>query len=338
MTTIPSALIIGISGCELNDYEIAFIKQHQPLGVILFRRNIATKVQTKALTDHIYALLEHDIPLILIDQEGGRVARLTAPEWPEFPAAATFGALHQLDAQAAHRALVLNYQLQASYLAEIGVNVDCAPVLDVRVDGAHRIVGDRAFSSDPHDVAELAEIAANALISQGVLPVIKHVPGHGRALVDSHAALPTITTPLEELDALDFIPFTKLSSQPFAMTAHITYTALDSAHCATLSSTVLAYIRNQLGVQSVIMTDDLSMHALGGTFEERGQQTLAAGCDILLHCNGNPAEMDALANVAPALDSASVSRIQAARDDVPHARYLDRVAAHAELDALLARL
>ena len=270
---------------------------------------------------------------VLIDQEGGRVARLQPPHWRKYPAAATLGALGECAAEAVR----LSARLIADDLAALGITVDCLPVLDVRQPGADPVIGDRAYSSDPIVITRLGRVACEGLLAGGVLPVIKHMPGHGRATVDTHHALPRVNAPRAALDASDFAPFRALADMPWAMTAHIVYTAIDAEVPATLSPVVIReVIRASMGFDGVLVSDDLSMNALGGPIGARAARALAAGCDIALHCNGKPAEMtDVAAAVAPLTPEARrrLDRGEARRHAADR---LDRRASEVRLDALLA--
>ncbi|MCB2081104.1 MAG: beta-N-acetylhexosaminidase [Rickettsiales bacterium] len=289
-----SPAIFGCVGLELTPQEIVFFQQIKPLGFILFARNIQEPAQVKALTESLRHCVSHE-PLMLIDQEGGRVVRLKPPYWYAAPPPAHLAQIARRDVKAAAEALRLNYQIIGAELAVLGINVNCAPVLDLHIPGAHDIVGDRALGDAPQQVATLGRAVCEGLLEAGVLPVLKHIPGHGRAMADSHESLPVVDVPLDVLETEDFLPFWQLADMPLAMTAHITYTALDPAQPATLSPGVIACIREQIGFNGLLMTDDLSMKALRGNMEERARRSLQAGCDVLLHCNGEMAEMEAIA-------------------------------------------
>jgi beta-N-acetylhexosaminidase len=333
------AAIFGCAGTALLPDERRFFDDVKPLGFILFQRNLASPEQARALTDSLRVCAGRDDVPILIDQEGGRVARLRPPHWPVYPPAAAFGALHARDPDAARRATRLNALLIAADLVEIGVNVDCVPCLDVPQHDAHGIIGDRAFSTDPAVVAELGRAQAEAMIEAGVLPVIKHMPGHGRARVDSHDALPVVESTLAELEMTDFPPFRALSDMPLGMTAHVVFTAIDAVWPATFSASIIGGIlRESMGFDGLLMSDDLSMGALSGPLGERTFRSISAGCDIVLHCNGKMGEMIHVAAAAPALGGEALERANRAlamlRDRGPMA--LDRMAMVAERDALLA--
>lgn len=317
--------------------ERRFFAEADPFGFILFARNIESPDQVRGLTAALRDAVGRDAP-ILIDQEGGRVRRLRPPTWRDAPAMRPFGDLYARDPEAAERALRLNTLLMAAELRGLGVDVDCAPVLDVPVAGAHDIIGDRAFSLDPVVVARLGRVVADAFLEGGVYPVIKHIPGHGRALADSHFDLPVVDAALADLRDRDFVPFKALADAPFAMTAHIVYTALDAARPATTSPVLVAdIIRGELGFSGLLMTDDLSMKALAGRFEDRAWASLEAGCDLLLHCNGDMAEMRAVMAGCRPLDAAGVARwerVRGLRAATPPD--LDLAGAEADLARLLA--
>lgn len=294
-----SPVIYGVKGKTLSDSERAFFREVSPFGFILFARNIEDKRQVKALCAEMRALTGRADTPILIDQEGGRVARLKPPHWRKCPPAKTFADMCVDTTETATRAAYLNARLIAAELIEIGVDVDCAPMLDILFPEAHGIVGDRAFGDTTEQIIMLGRAMADGLKDGGVMPIIKHIPGHGRAMVDSHESLPIVRNPHAELSASDFVPFKALNDIPWAMTAHITYTAIDDKP-ATLSAKTIQIIRSEIGFSGLLLTDDLSMKALAGTFEERTENSLKAGCDIVLHCNGEPDEMEAIAKALPA--------------------------------------
>lgn len=287
-------VIFGCAGPVLSDQERAFFGREKPTGFILFARNIENRKQVSALTaDLKRAVGRHKVP-ILVDQEGGRVQRLQSPEWRTYPPMDVFGQMAQKDPTLAASALRLNCKVIADDLRRVGINVNCLPLLDVRHTGADAVIGNRAFSSDPALVAALGRIAVDGLTEGGVLPVIKHLPGHGRATVDSHEELPVVDTPLAELEQTDFLPFQKLKDAAFGMTAHIKYSDIDADNPATLSRLMIArIIRMKIGFSGLLMTDDISMGALsdGRGIGDVSARALAAGCDIVLHCNGDMSEM-----------------------------------------------
>jgi beta-N-acetylhexosaminidase len=311
--TRPRAAIIGLSGHALTEEERALLRATPPLGVILFARNIASPAQLGALTASIREELGEAAPL-LVDQEGGRVARLRAPHWPEFPPAARF---EGAPAEAARA----NAALHGLLCREAGFDVVCAPVLDLRMPGAHGIIGDRAFSDDPEEVARLGLAWAEGLQQAGCVPVVKHIPGHGRAMVDSHYELPRVTAPREML-VEDCGPFAALADiAAWAMTAHIVYEELDPERPATLSPLVIGQvIRRAIGFQGVLVSDDLCMKALEGEPGELAASAIAAGCDLVLHCNGVLEDSAAVLAGCPALSDAAEARLAETRARVQSAR------------------
>jgi beta-N-acetylhexosaminidase len=333
------AFIAGLAGPMLTDDERAFFAETRPWGFILFRRNVETPAQVRALTQSLREVAERADAPILIDQEGGRVQRMGPPHWPVYPPGRAYGRLPANDHLERRELARLGARLMAHDLAAVGINVDCLPVLDVPVPGAHGIIGDRAYAEDPDGVAVIGRAAAEGLLAGGVLPVIKHVPGHGRARADSHEALPVVDTPLEELEARDFAPFRVLADMPLAMTAHVVYTAIDPERPATTSRQVMRQIvRGSIGYDGLVMSDDLSMKALGGSYGERTIAALKAGCDVVLHCNGRRDEMEEVAKAAPALGGRAKRRAETALARIRHAvEPLDPVEARARLDAALAR-
>lgn len=287
--------IYGIAGERLNPEERAFFRDADPAGYILFKRNCAAKDQLRRLTDDLRALHGRDEIPILIDQEGGRVARLQPPDWPEFPAAECFDRLYRVAPISAIEAARLNAEAIALMLRESGISVNCLPLLDVRQVGGHDIIGDRALGSNPMQVAALGRAIIDGMAARGVTGVVKHMPGHGRASVDSHKTLPVVDASEEELE-IDLAPFRTLRSAAMAMTAHIVFTAWDPSRCASLSPIVIGdIIRGRIGFDGLLMSDDLAMAALSGSFEERGRGVIAAGCDLALHCSGEMDEMVAIA-------------------------------------------
>lgn len=307
------AFICGCEGLNLSKREEDFLRQARPWGLILFGRNIETREQIKALTTQFREIVGRPDAPVLIDQEGGRVQRMKQPNWRKYPPGSAYANLYQSDAVAGLKATRLVYRLLAQDLAEVGVNVDCVPVLDVPQPGSHDIIGDRAYGVSPQQVALLGRAASQGLMDGGVLPVIKHIPGHGRAFSDSHLELPVVDAPRDELDRIDFVPFTALSDLPMAMTAHVVYSAIDPDAPCTLSSAVIKdVIRKQIGFDGLLMSDDLSMKALQGTFADRSRLALAAGCDVLLHCNGNIDEMEQVAGSAGSLDGLALKRAERA--------------------------
>lgn len=308
-----SALITGLEGCQLGDSERDFLAEIRPAGIILFSRNCESADQIRRLTSEAVEAIGSDDVLVLIDQEGGRVQRLRPPLGRQLPTAQSLGELYQRDPEVAVSAARHIFRLLADDLSALGINCDCAPVLDVPVPGADGIIGDRAYASAPGPVEALGRAVAGGLMAGGVVPVIKHIPGHGRAGCDSHLALPVVGTSLEELRAADFAPFRALRDMPAAMTAHVVFSAVDTNAPATTSKAAISeVIRGEIGFDGLLMSDDLSMEALRGTMRERAKAAIEAGCDVVLHCNGEFAEMKAVAAGTPQLDGAALKRFNAA--------------------------
>jgi beta-N-acetylhexosaminidase len=314
------AAVVGIGGPALTAEEAALFRRHRPLGAILFRRNVVDPAQVSALTAAIREELGAEAP-ILVDQEGGRVARLRPPHWTEFPPPATFEAGPEAAAEA-------NAAMLGAECAAVGLDVVCAPCLDLRVPGAHEVIGDRAFSADPAEIARLGAAWARGLQSAGCIPVIKHIPGHGRALVDSHESLPRVDATAAEL-AADIAPFRDLAagggssslSSLWAMTAHILYAAWDPVRPATLSPAVIGnVIRGAIGFEGVLVSDDLAMGAMRGCSNDLAGAAISAGCDLVLHCTGVLAESEAILATCPPVSERGWARLDAAREAVRRAR------------------
>lgn len=338
---MPKALVVGVAGTRLGAKELTFLREVDPLGLILFARNIAAPEQVRALVAEFRTVVGRADAPVLIDQEGGRVARLRPPQWRVAPPAALFGALARLDRSRGLAAVRLNARLIGAELAALGINVDCAPVADVPVAGADPIIGDRAFDTEPEPVATLAGAFCDGLEAAGVLPVIKHIPGHGRAEVDSHKALPRVTVARADLAARDFAAFKPLAQrrgpEPWAMTAHVIYDCLDRERPATQSPAVIdGIIRGEIGFAGVIVSDDLSMGALTGSYEARAELALSAGCDLVLHCNGNLDEMAAVAAGSGAIRAETAERLARSLGALAFDGDVDPAEAQAELDRLLA--
>lgn len=331
------AFICGLQGPQLSLAERDFLRDARPWGVILFRRNVQTRVQLRRLTAQIREALGVEAP-ILVDQEGGRVQRLGPPEWRSYPAAARFAASVSAPEEQ-QRLAWLGARLIADDMREAGISCDCLPVLDVPAEGGHDVIGDRAYGRDAAQVARIGRAAADGLMAGGVIPVMKHLPGHGRARADSHKELPVVDASGDDLTKVDFAPFRANADLPCAMTAHVVYRAIDPSSPATLSKSVVEQaIRGDIGFDGLLMTDDLSMHALTGPFRDRAEQAIAAGCDIVLHCNGEAAEAQRVAEGAPILVGKSLQRAQTALAIVERVEAFDREAAAAEFDAGLASL
>jgi beta-N-acetylhexosaminidase len=333
------AAIYGLAGLELTPDERAFFREADAAGYILFKRNCANQAQLLALTDALRDLSGRDDLPILIDQEGGRVMRMQPPEWPAFPAADVFARLYQAAPSSAIEAARSNARAIALTLKACGINVNCLPLLDVRQEGAHDIIGDRALGSDPMQVAALGRAVLDGMASAGVVGVVKHMPGHGRALADSHKELPVVTATSEELES-DLEPFERLRAAPMGMTAHVVYTAWDPDFPASLSPTVIGdIIRGRIGFEGWLMSDDLGMEALSGGFGERAAGVVAAGCDVALHCSGDMAEMVAVAGAVPAMSPEGEARLARAMATMLVAdEGADFAAAVAKRDALLAQV
>jgi beta-N-acetylhexosaminidase len=307
------AAILGCSGPKLTAEERTFFRRVKPWGFILFGRNIESPDQVRMLVDALRDTVGRADAPVLIDQEGGRVQRLGPPNWGRYPPGRAYGDLGGNDPLLRREIARLGARLMAHDLSALGINVDCVPVLDVPDPTGHEIIGDRAYGGTPDDVALMGRAAAEGLIAGGVLPVIKHIPGHGRAMSDSHLELPVVDASFADLDARDFAPFRVLSDMPMAMTAHVIYSAVDRKRPATTSKKVMRkVVRGAIGFDGLVMSDDLSMKALNGDFSERARESRAAGCDVVLHCNGGMAEMKAVVAGAGALKGRAAQRAKAA--------------------------
>lgn len=336
----PLAAVFGCSGPELTAAERDFFRYADPFGFILFARNCQTPGQVRALTHTLRDAVGRASAPVLIDQEGGKVARLRPPNWRDAPAAAVFGRLAETNRavalEAAKEATHLNYHLMAVELEKLGITVDCAPVLDVPGSGADPIIGERAFGTAPETVAALGRAAVEGLLDGGVLAVIKHIPGHGRALVDSHKAVAVVDASLEELQRQDFSPFRALRDAPWAMTAHVVYAAVDPENPATMSGPVIEdVIRGEIGFDGVLISDDLAMEALSGKMGARAAAALDAGCDLVLNCNGAVEEMEQICEAIGPINAASAARIKRAEGKRRAAADFDEQAAMARLKYLL---
>ncbi len=317
---MTAACILGCSGPRLTPEERAFFAEVRPWGFILFARNIESPGQVRALTEALRETVGRADAPILIDQEGGRVQRLGPPHWRRFPPGRAYGELTVNDPLLRREITRLGARLLAHDLAGLGINVDCVPVLDVPDPQGHEIIGDRAYGDTAEQVAVLGRAAAEGLIAGGVLPIVKHIPGHGRARADSHLELPVVEAGLDELDARDFAPFKALSDMPMAMTAHVIYAAVDARLPATTSKAVMRrVIRGLIGFDGLVMSDDLSMQALSGNLKARAEASLAAGCDVVLHCNGEMDEMRAVVAGTRALAGKAARRAAAALARLPRA-------------------
>lgn len=326
-----SAAIFGPEGHSVTNWEKAFFRESQPLGFILFARNIYTPDQLRKLTSELRDAVGWNAP-ILIDQEGGRVQRMRSPHWREY-----LPALDQMQqARDPMRAQWLRNRLIAAELIDVGIDVNCAPLADLVEDQTHPVLRNRLYGSEVDEVTQAARTCAEAHLAGGVLPVLKHIPGYGRASVDSHADLPTVRTPRSELETRDFAPFVGLNDIAMGMTAHIVFTDIDPDQPATTSPIMMRYIRDQIGFGGLIMTDDISMEALSGTVAQRSAAAIAAGCDVILHCNGNAAEMEQVATAAGTLTKAAKMRADAALAQRQPPVPIDISACTRELATLLA--
>jgi beta-N-acetylhexosaminidase len=331
------ALIAGAAGAQLTADERAFLREADPWGLILFSRNVESPDQVSRLVAGFREAVGRADAPILIDQEGGRVQRLGPPHWPSYPSGATYGRLYERDHSAGLAAARLGARLIAADLAALGITVDCMPIADVPVPGADPVIGGRAFGTTAEAVAAIAGAFAAGLLEGGVLPVVKHMPGHGRAVADSHHQLPVVATDRATLDATDFAAFRPLAGLPLAMTAHVVFSAIDSIAPATTSATMVReVIRGSIGFDGLLMSDDLSMNALSGTIGERASAVITAGCDVVLHCNGRLDEMTIIADQAPLLADRAKERAAAALAWQRSPEAIDVPSARATLTALLA--
>ena len=331
----PRAFITGLSGLTLTADERAFLREARPWGLILFKRNIQDKNQVADLVREASSELGGDTP-VLIDQEGGRVQRLGPPNWPAYPPGAAYGAIYDRDPAAGLAAARLGARLIAADLIELGITVDCLPLADVPVRGADQVIGNRAYGETPDQVAAIAAAVAEGLMAGGVLPVLKHIPGHGRANADSHEKLPVVHADRATLEATDFAAFRPLKRIPLGMTAHVVFTAIDPVRPATTSATIIGeVIRGFIGFDGLLMGDDVSMGALSGGIAERARASLAAGCDLVLHCNGKMDEMRAVASEAPELSGDAKRRADAALAVRKSPAGIDLAAARSEFAAMM---
>ncbi|HEY2532875.1 MAG TPA: beta-N-acetylhexosaminidase [Xanthobacteraceae bacterium] len=330
------AFITGVAGPALTDNERQFLKEAEPFGLIIFARNVAGPEHLRRLIAEARSLLGRDAP-VLIDQEGGRVQRLGPPHWPRYPPGASYGTIYDSDPDKGLAAARLGARLIAADLAALGIDVDCLPVADVPVAGADPVIGDRAYGTHPGKVAAIAGAIAAGLAEGGVLPVLKHIPGHGRASADSHQRLPMVTADRATLERTDFAAFRPLVGLPLAMTAHVVFTAIDPIAPATTSATIVReVIRASIGFKGLLMSDDISMGALSGSLGSRASAAVAAGCDLVLHCNGKFAEMLAVAAAVPQLAGEAARRAAAALALRESVAAIDAAEARAEFYRLMA--
>jgi beta-N-acetylhexosaminidase len=332
------AFITGVSGLELSAVEREFIRLERPWGFILFKRNVETPAQVIRLVRELRETVADPDAPVLIDQEGGRVQRLGPPNWPVYPPGAVFSTLYDIDPALGLSAARLSARLIAADLLELGVTVDCLPLADIPVAGADAVIGNRAYGTEPGKVAAIARAVTEGLEQGGILPVLKHIPGHGRATADTHFRLPEVDTSQMELERTDFAAFQPLADLPMAMTAHVVFSALDPAHPATTSATIIKQvIRGVIGFQGLLMSDDVSMNALAGSIAERTRAIVTAGCDMVLHCNGKLDEMREVARETPELSGKALERARRALASRKAPQPFDRLAARTELDALIDR-
>ena len=332
------AFITGVSGLSLTAEEREFLRTEKPWGFILFKRNVDNPLQVARLVQEWRETVgDADAP-VLIDQEGGRVQRLGPPHWPVYPAGAVFSTLYDRDREDGLKAARLSAQLIAADLGDLGITVDCLPLADVPAPGADAVIGDRAYGTDPQKVAAIARAVTDGLEQGGVLPVLKHIPGHGRATADTHHKLPVVETSKNDLEAIDFAAFRPLADLPMAMTAHVVFSAIDATQPATTSATIIEQvIRGVIGFQGLLMSDDVSMNALAGSIAERTRAIVSAGCDMVLHCNGKLDEMRQVAGETPELSGKALDRARRALASRKPPQPFDREAAQAELGALTRR-
>jgi beta-N-acetylhexosaminidase len=335
---IVRAFITGVSGLTLTPEERDFMRAQLPWGFILFKRNIYSAAQVSALIKELRESVDAPDAPVLIDQEGGRVQRFGPPHWPVYPPGAVFGTLYDIDRKLGLTAARLSARLIAADLIDLGVTVDCLPLADVPIAGADAVIGNRAYGTEPGKVAAIARAVTEGLEQGGVLPVLKHIPGHGRATADTHFRLPVVDTPRAELERTDFAAFQPLADLPMAMTAHVVFSALDPAQPATTSATIIEQvIRGRIGFQGLLMSDDVSMNALAGSIAERTRAIVSAGCDMVLHCNGDLDEMREVARETPELSGKALARAKRALAARKPPQPFDRVTARAELDELVGR-
>jgi beta-N-acetylhexosaminidase len=329
------AFITGLAGTALTPEERSFLHESDPWGLIVFKRNIDSPDQLRGLTASFRETVGRNAA-VLVDQEGGRVQRLGPPHWPVYPAGADYGRLYDENAATGMKAASLGARLIAADLVAVGIDVDCLPIADVPVAGANAVIGDRAYGDNAEKVAMIARSVADGLLAEGVLPVLKHLPGHGRATADSHGVLPIVKTDRATLAASDFAAFRPLGDLPLGMTAHVVYTAIDPLAPATTSATLVRdVIRNWIGFRGLLMSDDISMGALSGPIVDRSRAAIAAGCDIVLHCNGKLDEMREVAGAVPVLTGDAAARAAAALERRGAGQASDRAALRAEWRAFM---
>jgi len=305
---INKPVIYGCSGLYLKDEEKYFFENSGAVGFILFKRNIRDKAQVKSLVLSLKEVMNGEV-LILIDQEGGRVQRLKGDDWQDYPPAKKFADLYQENKEHSKKLCYENYSQISQDLTELGINVNCVPLLDILTKQTHDIIGNRALGSNAKQVVDLARQICNSCLDNKIYPVIKHIPGHGRGACDSHLELPIVNATIDELMTSDFLPFMELKDQKLAMTAHILYTSIDNKLPATISKKVINLIRNEIGFKNILMSDDISMQALKGSVGERSEAALKAGCDLILHCNGKMEEMQEIDAILPNINNNLLNKL-----------------------------
>ena len=307
---LPKAIIFGLKGKKLTIEEKKVFQNINPLGFILFERNCKNVKQTKMLIQSLKRIVSHNFPLIMIDQEGGRVARLKKPNWKEYPTAEFFGNKAKKNLSLAKKMVFINAEKIGKELKKLGINVNCAPVLDIKYDYTNNIIGDRSFSSDPNTVSILGQAYCNGLKKAGIIPVIKHIPGHGCSTIDSHIATPVVKNNINLLNEKDFVPFKKLKNEFFAMIAHIIYQKIDSSLACESKVIIQKIIKKKIRFKGLLISDDINMNAIKGSFRKKITKILSAGCDIVLHCSGNIKEIKYIQNIIPIINRNSFKKIK----------------------------
>jgi len=307
---LPKAIIFGLKGQKLTIEEKKVFQNINPLGFILFERNCKNVKQTKMLIQNLKRIVSHNFPLIMIDQEGGRVTRLKKPNWKEYPAAEFFGNKAKKNLSLAKKMVFINAEKIGKELKKLGINVNCAPVLDIKYGYTNNIIGDRSFSSDPNTVSMLGQAYCNGLKKAGVIPVVKHIPGHGCSKIDSHIATPVVKNNINLLNEKDFVPFKKLKNEFFAMIAHIIYQKIDSSLACESKVIIQKIIKKKIRFKGLLISDDINMNAIKGSFRKKITKILSAGCDIVLHCSGNIKEIKYIQNIIPTINRSSFKKIK----------------------------
>ena len=307
---LPKAIIFGLKGQKLTIEEKKVFQNINPLGFILFERNCKNVKQTKMLIQNLKRIVSHNFPLIMIDQEGGRVTRLKKPNWKEYPAAEFFGNKAKKNLSLAKKMVFINAEKIGKELKKLGINVNCAPVLDIKYGYTNNIIGDRSFSSDPNTVSMLGQAYCNGLKKAGVIPVVKHIPGHGCSKIDSHIATPVVKNNINLLNEKDFVPFKKLKNEFFAMIAHIIYQKIDSSLACESKVIIQKIIKKKIRFKGLLISDDINMNAIKGSFRKKITKILSAGCDIVLHCSGNIKEIKYIQNIIPVINRNSFKKIK----------------------------